>query len=54
MRANDTAALVSGHYIGCNRGHKLAECISPNKAKEGFAGGMICSIVSGLRCHDCG
>lgn len=43
--ANDTAALLSGHYFGRNGRHKLATHISPNKTWEGFAGGMVCSTV---------
>jgi phosphatidate cytidylyltransferase len=41
--ANDTAALLTGHYFGR---HKLAPHISPGKTWEGFVGGLVVSVVS--------
>jgi phosphatidate cytidylyltransferase len=41
--ANDTAAFVTGHFIGK---HRLASHISPAKTWEGFAGGLGLAIVA--------
>jgi len=41
--ANDTAALLTGHYLGHT---KLAPHISPAKTWEGFFGGLALSVVS--------
>ncbi len=39
---NDTGAYLTGHYFGKT---KLAPRVSPAKTWEGFAGGMVVSIV---------
>lgn len=39
---NDTGAYLTGHYFGKT---KLAPRVSPNKTWEGFAGGLVVSIV---------
>ncbi len=41
--ANDTFALLVGHYLGR---HSLAPHISPKKTWEGFVGGLIFSVVA--------
>ncbi|MBF6590021.1 MAG: phosphatidate cytidylyltransferase [Ktedonobacterales bacterium] len=41
--ANDTAAFVAGHFFGK---HKLAPHISPAKTWEGFAGGLVLTVVA--------
>jgi phosphatidate cytidylyltransferase len=41
--SNDTAAFVTGHFIGK---HKLASHISPAKTWEGFVGGLGLAIVA--------
>ena len=43
--ANDTAAFVTGHFLGRR---KLALHISPAKTWEGFAGGLVWSIIAAL------
>ncbi len=43
--ANDTFAYFAGHSFGR---HKLYERISPKKTWEGFAGGVVGSIVGAL------
>ena len=41
--ANDTAAFVTGHFLGKR---KLALHISPAKTWEGFAGGVVWSVIA--------
>ncbi len=41
--ANDSAALFVGHYFGR---HKLSPHISPAKTWEGFAGGVVFTIIA--------
>jgi phosphatidate cytidylyltransferase len=41
--ANDTFALLVGHYLGR---HQLAPHISPKKTWEGFVGGLVFSVVA--------
>lgn len=41
--ANDTAAFVTGHFLGKR---KLALHISPAKTWEGFAGGLVWSVIA--------
>jgi phosphatidate cytidylyltransferase len=41
--ANDSAAYLTGHYFGKT---KLAPKISPAKTWEGFAGGLVISVIS--------
>jgi phosphatidate cytidylyltransferase len=41
--ANDTAAFVTGHFFGRR---KLALHISPAKTWEGFAGGLVWSVIA--------
>jgi phosphatidate cytidylyltransferase len=41
--ANDSAAYLSGHYFGKT---KLAPKVSPAKTWEGFAGGLIMSVIT--------
>ena len=43
--ANDTAAFVTGHFLGKR---KLALHISPAKTWEGFAGGLVWSVIAAL------
>jgi phosphatidate cytidylyltransferase len=43
--ANDTFALLAGHYFGR---HKLAPHVSPAKTWEGFAGGMLFTVIAAL------
>lgn len=43
--ANDTGAFYAGTYFGK---HKLHPQISPNKTKEGSAGGILASMVAGF------
>ncbi len=43
--ANDTFAYFAGHSFGR---HKLYERISPKKTWEGFAGGLVGSVVGAL------
>lgn len=43
--ANDTGAFVAGSLFGK---HTLFKVISPKKTWEGFAGGLLASIVAGL------
>jgi phosphatidate cytidylyltransferase len=45
----DGASQVTGRYSG---NHKIAPVISPSKTVEGFAGGMISSVVTGLILHN--
>ncbi|HEX6818110.1 MAG TPA: phosphatidate cytidylyltransferase [Ktedonobacterales bacterium] len=41
--ANDTFALLVGHYLGR---HLLAPHISPKKTWEGFVGGMVFAVIA--------
>ena len=41
--ANDAAAYLTGHYFGKT---KLAPKVSPAKTWEGFAGGLVMSVIS--------
>ena len=41
--ANDTFALLAGHYFGK---HKLAPHISPAKTWEGFVGGLVFTVIA--------
>lgn len=43
--ANDTFALLSGHYFGRT---KLAPLISPAKTWEGFFGGLVFTVIAAL------
>ncbi len=43
--ANDTFALLTGHYLGR---HKLSPVISPGKTWEGFYGGMFFTVCAAL------
>lgn len=43
--ANDTFALLSGHYFGR---HKLSPRISPAKTWEGFWGGLVFTVIAAL------
>ncbi len=43
--ANDTFALLTGHYFGRT---KLAPHISPAKTWEGFAGGLFFTVIAAL------
>lgn len=43
--ANDTFALLTGHYLGR---HKLSPVISPAKTWEGFYGGLFFTICAAL------
>jgi len=43
--ANDTFALLTGHYFGR---HKLAPHISPAKTWEGFYGGLVFTAIAAL------
>lgn len=45
---NDTFAYLSGKSFGK---HKLYEKISPKKTIEGFAGGFIACVISGILIH---
>lgn len=44
--ANDTFALLSGHYFGRGGIHPLSPVISPKKTWEGFAGGLIFTVIA--------
>lgn len=46
--ANDTFALLSGHYFGRGGIHPLSPLISPKKTWEGFAGGLIFTVIAAL------
>ncbi|WIG61133.1 MAG: Phosphatidate cytidylyltransferase [Ktedonobacterales bacterium] len=41
--ANDTFALLTGHYFGR---HKLAPHVSPAKTWEGFYGGLVFTVIA--------
>lgn len=41
--ANDTFALLTGHYFGKT---KLSPRISPGKTREGFVGGLVFTIIA--------
>lgn len=41
--ANDTAAFITGHFLGRT---KLAPHISPAKTREGFLGGLVFSVIA--------
>lgn len=41
--ANDSAAYLTGHYFGKT---KLAPKVSPAKTWEGFAGGLVISVIT--------
>jgi phosphatidate cytidylyltransferase len=41
--ANDSAAYLTGHYFGKT---KLAPKVSPAKTWEGFAGGLVLSVIT--------
>lgn len=43
--ANDTFALLTGHYFGR---HRLAPHVSPAKTWEGFAGGLVFTVIAAL------
>ncbi len=44
--ANDTFALLGGHYFGRGGIHPLSPVISPKKTWEGFAGGLIFTVIA--------
>jgi phosphatidate cytidylyltransferase len=44
--ANDTFALLVGHYLGRGGRHQLAPHISPKKTWEGFVGGLVFTVVA--------
>jgi phosphatidate cytidylyltransferase len=44
--ANDTFALLVGHYLGRGGRHQLAPHISPKKTWEGFFGGLVFTVVA--------
>ncbi len=46
--ANDSFAYVSGRLLGK---HKLMKRISPKKTIEGFIGGLLMAIVTGIGLH---
>ncbi|HEU5442089.1 MAG TPA: CDP-archaeol synthase [Ktedonobacterales bacterium] len=46
--ANDTFALLSGYYFGRGGIHPLSPLISPKKTWEGFAGGLIFTVIAAL------
>lgn len=46
--ANDSFAYVSGRLLGK---HKLMKRISPKKTIEGFVGGLIMAIITGIGLH---
>lgn len=45
---NDTGAFCVGSLFGC---HRLFERLSPKKSWEGFAGGFVLTVLSGLLFH---
>jgi phosphatidate cytidylyltransferase len=46
--ANDTFALLTGHYLGRGGKHKLAPRVSPAKTWEGFVGGLVFTVIAAL------
>lgn len=44
--ANDSGALLCGHYFGRGGRHLLAPRLSPKKTWEGVAGGVACAIIA--------
>ncbi|HLZ24082.1 MAG TPA: CDP-archaeol synthase [Ktedonobacterales bacterium] len=46
--ANDTFALLAGHYLGRGGRHKLAPRVSPAKTWEGFFGGLVFTVIAAL------
>ncbi|MGH2515130.1 MAG: phosphatidate cytidylyltransferase, partial [Ktedonobacterales bacterium] len=46
--ANDTFALLTGHYFGRGGKHKLSPHVSPAKTWEGFCGGLIFTVIAAL------
>jgi len=44
--ANDTFALLVGHYLGREGRHQLAPHISPKKTWEGFFGGLVFTVLT--------
>lgn len=44
MRSSDSFAYFAGRMFGK---HKMAPTISPKKTWEGFAGGVICTVILG-------
>ncbi|HKS70231.1 MAG TPA: phosphatidate cytidylyltransferase [Ktedonobacterales bacterium] len=44
--ANDTFALLSGHYFGRGGIHPLSPVISPKKTWEGFIGGLVFTVIA--------
>lgn len=46
--ANDTFALLAGHYLGRGGLHKLSPHVSPAKTWEGFCGGLVFTVIAAL------
>lgn len=46
--ASDVGAYVFGMLFGQKNGHKLFPSVSPKKSWEGFAGGVIAAVLTGV------
>ncbi len=49
--SSDVGAYIAGVTFGQKSGHKLFPSISPKKSWEGFAGGLIAAVVTGVIIH---